>query len=287
MKAAIYCRISSDPDHDELGVKRQEADCRALCEHRGWGVAEVFTDDDRSAYSGKRRPRYEAMLQALRDGTVNAIVAWHPDRLTRHPRELEDLIVTIETTKARLATVQAGEYDLSTASGRMTARVVGAVARGESEHKSARLKRKHRELAEAGKLSGGGRAYGYWYDLDPKGHIVRVSVVESEKVILEEIAGRLLAGETLRGVTADLNRRGVPTVTGKPWSTVVVKRMMTAPRWVGLRVHDGATFKATSWEPIITVADHRRLVALLTDPARNKKHHPRRYLLTGLLVRAS
>src|SRR5204862_8212841 len=87
-KAAIYCRISRDPGHDELGVRRQEQDCRALCGRLGWDVAHLFTDDDRSAYSGRRRPAYEAMLQAVRDGVIGAVVAWHPDRLTRRPREL-------------------------------------------------------------------------------------------------------------------------------------------------------------------------------------------------------
>ncbi|HTH07229.1 MAG TPA: ATP-binding protein, partial [Ilumatobacteraceae bacterium] len=31
-RAVVYTRISRDPEHDELGVRRQEADCRALCE---------------------------------------------------------------------------------------------------------------------------------------------------------------------------------------------------------------------------------------------------------------
>jgi DNA invertase Pin-like site-specific DNA recombinase len=281
-RAAIYCRISRDPGHDELGVKRQQADCAALCDRFGWSVAEVFVDDDRSVYSGKRRPQYERMMQAVKDRMVTAIVAWHPDRLTRHPRELEDLIDLLEATRAKIATVQSGEYDLATASGRMTARVVGAVARHESEHKSARLRRKHLELAEAGKLSGGGgqrdaihRPFGY--DVD------RVHVVVHEAKIIRDLARRVLAGETLRGVTADLNRRGVPTVNGAPWSTVVVRRMLVAPRWAGLREHrDLAQPVKAVWPAIIEAESHRRLVALLTEPTRLLNRSPRRYMLTGI-----
>src|SRR5450759_2307721 len=36
--AAIYARISSDPEGDMLGVTRQVTDCRALAERRGWRV---------------------------------------------------------------------------------------------------------------------------------------------------------------------------------------------------------------------------------------------------------
>ena len=51
----------------------------------------------------------------------------------------------------------AGEFDLCTPEGRLTARIVGSVARKESEDKSRRIRRKHVELAKAGKVSGGGR----------------------------------------------------------------------------------------------------------------------------------
>src|SRR5262245_33063122 len=142
MRAAIYTRISNDHASDRLGVSRQEQDCRLLCQQRGWEVVSVFEDDDRSAFAGRPRPGYLKMLERLELSDVRAIVAWHPDRLHRSPLELEDFIDLIERTGATVATVQGGDYDLSMASGRMTARVVGAVARHESEHKSERLRRK-------------------------------------------------------------------------------------------------------------------------------------------------
>jgi hypothetical protein len=36
IRAAIYTRISSDPDATHLGVNRQEQDCRELADRRGW-----------------------------------------------------------------------------------------------------------------------------------------------------------------------------------------------------------------------------------------------------------
>ena len=50
MKAAIYVRISSDPQGLRAGVQRQEEDARKLCEAAGWEVAEVYADNDTSAY---------------------------------------------------------------------------------------------------------------------------------------------------------------------------------------------------------------------------------------------
>ena len=93
------------------------------------------------------------------------MVAWHSDRLHRSPVELETFISTVEAAGIDVETARAGVLDLSTPSGRMVARQLGAVARYESEHKAERQRRKHQELAEAGKSSGGGtRPFGYQAD---------------------------------------------------------------------------------------------------------------------------
>jgi hypothetical protein len=39
----------TDTDHDELGVRRQERECRPLAERQGIEVVAVHVDDDRSA----------------------------------------------------------------------------------------------------------------------------------------------------------------------------------------------------------------------------------------------
>ena len=57
--AAIYVRISRDRNGDCLGVERQEQECRTLAERLGWTVTEVYSDNDISAFSGRRRPDYE------------------------------------------------------------------------------------------------------------------------------------------------------------------------------------------------------------------------------------
>ena len=88
-------------------------------------------------------------------GAVEAVVVYHADRLHRHPRELEDFIDLCQRTKTQLATVS-GDVDLSTHEGQLIARIQGEVARKESDDKSRRIRRKHEELANAGKVSGGG-----------------------------------------------------------------------------------------------------------------------------------
>lgn len=270
----MYTRISSDVRGTGLGVARQEVDCRALCEAKGWEVSAVYADNDVSAYSGKRRASYEAMLVDLEAGRIAGVVAWHPDRLHRSPLELERFIDLIESTKAKVSTVQGGEYDLSTAAGRMTARVVGAVARHESEHKSERLRRKAEELAQAGKVGGGGhRPFGFASD--------RRTLVPEEAEVIRECAARVLAGERVRGVAADLDRRGVATVRGAGWTPTVLKRLLVSPRTAGLREHRGEVVGDAEWPAIIDRVTHEALRSKLTDPARRMNRGGGRYLLTS------
>ncbi|MCA1835805.1 MAG: recombinase family protein, partial [Actinobacteria bacterium] len=132
--AAIYCRISRDREGAGLGVERQEQDCRELADRLGWTVTAVHTDNDVSAYSGKPRPGYKALLADLEAGRADAVLAWHTDRLHRSPTELETYIAACEVRGVPTHCVKAGVLDLSTASGRMTARITGAVARHEVEH---------------------------------------------------------------------------------------------------------------------------------------------------------
>ena len=87
--AGIYARISSDKDGTAAGVERQLADCRKLAETLGWPVADEYVDNDVSAYSGKPRPQYRRMLADIEGATIDAVLVYHPDRLTRQNKELE------------------------------------------------------------------------------------------------------------------------------------------------------------------------------------------------------
>src|ERR1043165_7286975 len=138
-RALIYCRISQDRTGAGLGVDRQREDCEALAARMDWDVLEVYVDNDISAFSGKKRPAYRRMLADLDEGKATVVIVWHTDRLTRSIVELEEYIDLSDRRGISTHTVQAGTVDLATPSGRMTARILGAVHRQESEHKGERV----------------------------------------------------------------------------------------------------------------------------------------------------
>ncbi len=216
------------------------------------------------------------MLGDVRDGLVDAVVVWHLDRLHRAPRELEEFFeVCAAAGVTRLASVS-GDIDLATHDGQFLARILGAVARKESDDKSRRIRRKHEELARAGSVAGGGtRPFGYEPD--------KMTVRESEAVVIRECVSRLLAGEAIRSICGDLTARGVPTVSGAPWRTQTLRRMLMSGRISGQREHRGELVATAQWPAIVAPAETTRIRLLLTDPARRTNRSARRYLLVRLL----
>lgn len=277
MRAAVYLRISQDRTGAGLGVERQEQDCRALCDRRSWKVADVYCDNDTSAYSGKTRPEWERLLADVRAGSIDAIVGYHIDRLTRTPLELEGLIAFAERQGLELGTCS-GDVDLGTATGRMVARILGATARQESERKAERQRREREQSAKAGKVAGGGlRPFGYERD--------GVTTRESEAQVIREAAQRILAGESLRSVSRDLDARDIRTANGSTWKQPTsLRRILISARISGRREHHGEITSAAVWPAIISTEDNDRLRYLLNQPERGVGKTPvRTYLLSGIL----
>lgn len=277
-RAAIYCRISDDRAGGGLGVARQEADCRKVADAQDLDVVEVLVDNDLSAYKGKARPAYKALLNAASSHDIEVILAWHPDRLHRSPVELEEFISICDRNDLQVITVQSGHIDLSTASGRMVARMLGSAARYESEHKAERQRRKALELAKAGKFAGGGtRPFGFENDFK--------TIRPDEAEILRDIAARFLAGETIGSLCRWLQSEHITSSKGSYWSPMSLRRMLRSARISGQRAHLDEIVAKAEWDPIITPDQTARIRAILDDPKRKHLRSPRRYLLSGTMLR--
>ncbi|MEV0152187.1 recombinase family protein [Micromonospora sp. NPDC050686] len=276
-RAAIYVRISRDREGGGLGVARQEQDCRELAARHGLTVAQVYSDNDLSAYSGKPRPSYRRMLDDIAAARIDAILAWHTDRLHRSPTELEEYISACEPRGVPTFTVKAGPLDLSTPSGRMVARQLGAVARYEVEHLVERQQRAKLQAAADGKWAGGRRPYGY----EPDGVTLRAD----EARAVAEATDAILSGASLRGHAAEMNARGLLTSTGRPWTPSELRKVLLRARNAGLREHRGEVVGPAAWLPLVDEERWRAVVSVLTHPGRRTQwSSARRWLLSGLAL---
>ncbi len=286
MRVVAYTRISEDPEGLALGVRRQEEDCRALAQRRGWEVAGVRQDNDVSAFNTKViRPEFEALLEDLRQGAVDGVVVYDLDRFARQPADLERAIRIFEMRPDLVfATVQQ-DFDLSSADGLTMARVMIAFANKASMDTSRRTKRKHLELAQGGVPVGSRRPFGYDDD--------RVTVREPEAELIRQAAADVLAGIGTHAIARRWNAQGVKTPYGNIWRQSPLKRMLVSPRLPGYRVYHGEIAHDSEGNPImaqraplLNLETWEAMCAVLQDPVKNSKSvHPggRKNLLAGLV----
>lgn len=290
-RAVIYTRISDDKEGRERGVARQEKDCRAIARAEGLRVVEVYSDNDVSASTNSRAPRpdWERMLADGEMGRYDVILAYSTSRLTRRPREAED-VIDLYDDFGIVPIMEGHRPDLSTADGRHLFRILCGMDTGEAERTSERVRRKHLELAESGRHNGP-RPFGW--NIAGTGSGQRLTINEAEAAVLRELVARILAGEGLWKLCLDLNARGIKTSTGKEWQTQVLRRVLLRDRNYGYRKHQPmkrgkavgpAQLYPGAWDSIIDAETHERVVALLTDPARrsNNRGTTPKYLLTSV-----
>lgn len=299
LRAAIYARISEDTAGEARGVARQLEDARALAASRGWHVVGEFTDNDVSAFTGARRPGYEALMAAVAAGEVDRIVVYMTSRLWRSRKERAGAIETLADARVGVAAVSGPDLDLATASGRMLAGILGEFDTAESAIKSERVARAAEQRAAEGRPSGDlGYGWRRVVEVDERGRPKPASYVldEHEAAVVREVVARITAGETLDRVCRDLNARGVPSPgsghsrryrspenpDGNLWVPSGLRKTAMRPSNASLRVHRGEVVGRASWPAIITEDAHRRVVSVLTDPRRrsNGGNAVRRHLLS-------
>ena len=260
MRVIIYARISRDRAGANVGVARQQEECEAYAEQRGWNVVAVLSDNDISAYSGKVRPGYRSLLELIERRETDAVLCWHTDRLHRSPMELEGYIQLCDPLNVATFSTRAGLLDLSTPAGRMIARQLGAVARYESELRSERVQSAKQKKAALGGWSGGGRPFGWEQDgITPRIYEVEALVTGTYDA---------LQGETMSGLARAWNAAGVRTSVGNEWIPQAVRDVLLRPRNAGLRQHKGEVFGKAQWEPVVPPDIWHALRRMLTDPER-------------------
>lgn len=292
----IYCRISDDREGDELGVTRQKEDCTAEAERLGFTVLDTYVENDVGASTrtakGKLRPMYAAMIERAQAGEVQHLLAYTNSRLTRRPAELEQLIVLHEETERKygsgkgviIHTLKSGTDDLSTADGRMVARIKASVDTAEAERIAERVSRTFADKASKGLPAKQWRKpFGFKEDQ------ITHDPVEAE--LIREAIQHILRGGTITQIRDMWEATGVLTTDGlTKWGWSRVHSALFSWRNVGLREHrprnkpkdEAPTLHKAVWDPIISMEERDAALAMLERYSRRGEKKGR-WLLTELV----
>lgn len=218
LRIAIYARYSSDLQNPS-SVDDQVALCRTLITDQFRGKADpqaalVFSD---AAISGStmRRPGVIRLLDAVKQGRIDMVVAEGLDRLSRKLKDIAALHESLEYHGVVIWTAHEGRIsDLHIGlKGTMNAMVLRDM--------KARVKRGHRARIAAG-FAASSCAYGYRVVrgvVDDKGRNVNGvrEIDEAEAAVIRRVYAEYIAGRKLPQIVEGLNQDRIPAPSGGLW----------------------------------------------------------------------
>lgn len=158
----IYARRSTkDNERQERSIPDQIEDCQAILEDLDGKPkpVKIFKEKESAKISGKR-PKFDEMIQGIKEGKWNSIVSWHPNRLARNMLEGGMIIDLID--KGLLRELKFHEYRfIPDSSGKMTLGFHFIMAKQYSDNLSEASTRGTNKIAKEGKSPTNKAKYGY------------------------------------------------------------------------------------------------------------------------------
>ena len=116
----------------------QEERLKEFCNFKRYNIYKVYQDAGISAKNDKR-PAYQEMIEDVKKGNINVIVALKLDRLTRSVYDIEKLMKFVNDYECDIDCM-ADESNTTTSNGRMVMRIMTSVSQNEIEKCSERTK---------------------------------------------------------------------------------------------------------------------------------------------------
>ena len=225
--AGIYIRVSTeDQAREGFSLGEQEEKLRQLCKYKGFEVFKVYKDAGISAKNMKNRPQFQQMIEDMKNGLINYIVAYKLDRVTRSVRDLEVLISTLEKYQCYLI-CDRDDVNTSTANGRFFVRMLTVLSQLEIEIVSERTKFGLNGAIKAGHIPGK-CPLGYYRAPDKT-----LKIDNTTKDIVLRIFELYLEGKSYQTIANILNQEKVLYPQVKKWIDSSVNRIINNKIYMG------------------------------------------------------
>ena len=225
--AGIYIRVSTeDQAREGFSLGEQEEKLRQLCKYKGFEIFKVYKDAGISAKDMKNRPAFQTMLEDMKNGLINYIVAYKLDRVTRSVRDLEVLISTLEKYHCYLI-CDRDDVNTSTANGRFFVRMLTVLSQLEIEIVSERTKFGLNGAIKAGHIPGK-CPLGYYRAQDKT-----LKIDNATKDIVVRIFEMYLEGKSYQTIANILNKEKVLYPEVKHWIDSSINRIINNKIYMG------------------------------------------------------
>jgi site-specific DNA recombinase len=184
IRCGIYTRKSTEEGLDQafntLDAQREAAESFINSQRQeGWTALPQKYDDGGYTGANMDRPALKQLLADVQAGTVNCVVVYKVDRLSRSLLDFARIMEILDKHGATFVSVTQ-QFNTTSSMGRLTLNVLLSFAQFEREMISERTRDKMSAARRKGKWVGGNPVIGY--DVAPQGGSLSVNQEEAERV---------------------------------------------------------------------------------------------------------
>jgi len=225
----IYTRVSTeDQARTGYSLDDQITQCRHKLVSLGLTNIQEYIDD---GYSGEflDRPALDHLREALRQGLINTIVVYDPDRLSRNLTN--QLLIADEIEKAGVQLMfVTGDYDCSP-EGRLFFSIRGAISAFEKAKIRERTLRGKRAKAKQGKIPLNNNPYGFGWDAANSIYTIN----DEEAAVVAQIYDMCINNYWgSPQIATELTAKGIFNRAGRPFNPMSIYRILTKELYCGL-----------------------------------------------------
>lgn len=241
--AGVYIRVSTeDQAREGFSLGEQEEKLLQLCNFKDLEVYKVYKDAGISAKDMEHRPQFQAMLQDMKEGKINYIIAYKLDRITRSVRDLEELISVLEQYNCFLL-CDRDDVNTSTANGRFFVRMLTVLSQLEIEIVSERTKFGLNGAIKSGHIPGQ-RPFGYKSADDKK-----MIIDNATRPYVEKIFDMYLEGKSFQQIVNYFKENNI--YPKKKWRDTTIQKIIDNKIYMGDYEQYKRIGKQENLEPIV------------------------------------
>src|SRR5581483_5541526 len=277
-RVCIYTRISTDEENQPTSLHSQRERLEAFCKaQEGWRI--VAHKQDQATGTKLDRPGLQAALDLARSGSIDMLLVYRVDRLSRKVRQLAQLAEELDTLDVVLKSATE-PFDTGAAAGRMMLQMLAVFAEFEHATIVDRISAGIERRAKEGRWFGGRPPFGYTFSSEE-----RVLVPDPVKAPVVRRVFDLYARKRLgtRTIAQQLRDEGAPAPSAG-WGHPGVHWIINNPTYVGKirwrdKVFDGIH------EPLVDEFTFAKAQAILAERGEHAKRRGNAsdFILSGLL----
>lgn len=274
--AGIYIRVSTfDQAREGFSLREQEERLKEFCKFKRYNIYKVYQDAGISAKNDKR-PAYQEMIEDVKKGNINVIVALKLDRLTRSVYDIEKLMKFVNDYECDIDCM-ADESNTTTSNDRMVMRIMTSVSQNEIEKCSERTK-----FGMAGAIKNGHipNRTGLGFKRENK----KLVPDPLTKNIIVRIFDLYLEGKSHQAIANIYNKEKVLGKTN--WYDSTIQKILSNELYKGDYVNGKRTKHPTYYENVIEpIVSKEKWESCQYQKLRNARHYERTatYLFTNKL----